>query len=566
VSFNIEIGLQLVQELALLALPLVAATMCAAWLGLRSLVLLVGVALAASGASAMLILWAFFATPEVGKTLTFLIELGSVASIVVLIRNPAARAPLREMATPFALWILASVFITFLGFLHGTNGMPLELAGHRFSGTLPNDNALPAVFADWFYLHGHHGVSPPFGDWISSDRPPLQTGYVLAVRPFGWDEPGNHYTLLGIGLQMLWIPGMWALLRAANLGPRLRSLILIGAMFSDVTIIHGFFVWPKLLGAAFLLAAAAMVFSPEWKSLVRDPRAAVLFAALCTLGMLSHGSSAFLLIPLLIFAFWRALPNWRWIAGAAATALLLYVPWSAYQHYKDPPGTRLEKWQLGGDDEINEKGVVPTIVHGYREEGLGGTISNKWTNIQAIVGVGEVRAVVDGTSGHEGTGSLRHTVEDLRFVRFFGLLPFLGFLLLGPLALAIRAAVDRGGGRGPEWRFAQRAGSLTLAATLFWALLMFGNEISEAVMHQGCLAVPLIAVAVCIAAAYAVDSRFALGLVAFNVIFVLALYVPSLVPPPETSYSAFAGLVAAIAFVVFLWIAWRPPWASWPAT
>lgn len=560
-SFNLEIGLIQLLELVLLGLPLVAATMLAAWLGLRSPVLLIGVALAASGASATLILWAFFATPELGKTLAFLLAIGSAAAIVALSRNPAVRASLKELGTPLFLWALASFFIAFLGFLHGTNGMPLELAGHRFSGTMPNDNALPAVFATYFYEHGHHGVAPPFGDWLSSDRPPLQTGYVLAVRPFGWDEPGDHYTLLGVALQMLWIPGMWALLRAANLGARLRSLILIGAMFSDVTIIHGFFVWPKLLGAAFLLAAAAMVFSPEWKSLARDPRAAVLFAALCTLGMLSHGSSAFLLIPLLVFAFWRTLPSWRWIGAAAAVALLLFIPWTAYQHYKDPPGTRLEKWQLGGNDEINEKGVLSTIAHGYREEGLGGTISNKWTNVQAIVGVGEVRAVIDGT-GHEASGWFAHTIENLRFVRFYGLLPFLGFLLLGPLALAIRAAVDRGGGRGPEWRFVVRAGALALGATLFWALLMFGNEISEAVLHQGCLAVPLIAVAVCIAAAYAVGPRFALGLVAFNVTSVLVLYVPSLVPPPETTYSAFAGLAAAVALGGFLWVAWRQPWVT----
>jgi hypothetical protein len=562
-SFSLEVGLLQLLELVLLGLPLVAATMFAASLGLRSPVLLIGVALATSGATAMLMLWAYFATPELGKTLAFLLVLGSAVAIAALSRSPRARAPLRELATPFALWILASFFISYLGFLHSTNGLPLETAGHRFAGAMPNDNALPAVFANWFYLHGHNGVSPPFGDWLSSDRPPLQTGYVLAVRPFGWDEPGNHYTMLGVALQMLWVPGMWALLRATSLGARLRSLILIAVMLSDVTIIHGFFVWPKLLGAAFLLAAAAMVLSPEWKQWVRDPRAAVLFAAVCTLAMLSHGSSAFLLIPLLVFAFWRSLPSWRWVGAAAAAALLLFVPWSAYQHYQDPPGTRLEKWQLGGHDEIDNKGVLSTIVDGYRAEGLGGTISNKWTNVQAIVGISEVRALLNGTNPHEASGSLAHTVEDFRFVRYYGLFPFLGFLLLGPLAMAFRAATDRGGGRrGPEWRFVLRVGALAIAATLFWALLMFGNVISEAVIHQGCLAVPLLGVAVCVAAAYAADHRFAVGLVAFNAIFALALEVPSLTPPPETTYSAFAGLAAAVALGGFLWAAWRQPWVT----
>ena len=45
-SFSLEVGLLQLMELVLLALPLVAATLFAAWLGLRSRVLLVGVAMA----------------------------------------------------------------------------------------------------------------------------------------------------------------------------------------------------------------------------------------------------------------------------------------------------------------------------------------------------------------------------------------------------------------------------------------------------------------------------------------------------------------------------------------
>jgi hypothetical protein len=561
-NLNLEVGLALLLELALLALPLVAATMFAGSLGLRSPVLLVAVALAASGAAAMLVFWGYYLTPEVGKTLTFLIEIGSAAAALALRRNPGARAPLRELATPFALWVLASFFVSYLGFLHSSTGEPAIYASHRFGGTMPDDNVLPAVFADWFYVHGHHGPPPPFGEWLSSDRPPLQTGYILAVRPFGWDAGGFHYQELGVALQMLWVPGAWALLRAANLGPRLRALAIVAAMISDVAIVHGFYVWPKLIAAGFLLAALAMTLSPEWKRWGRDPRAGALFAALCALGMLSHGSSAFLIVPLVVFAFWRALPDWRWIGAALAAALLLYLPWTAYQHYADPPGNRLVKWQLGGNDAINDDGTLSTIVDGYREEGLGGAISNKWTNLGAIVGVGEVRAVFDHRTPRESSGWLAHTIEDLRWVRFYGFLPFLGFLLLGPLAMTIRAAVDRGGGRGTEWRFALRAGALALAATAFWALAMFGNAISEAVLHQGCLAVPLLAVCACVAAAYAADVRFAIGLVAFNALFVLFLYSPVLVPAEGTSYSFLAGCAATLALGVFVWIAWRPPWAT----
>ena len=250
------------------------------------------------------------------------------------------------------------------------------------------------------------------------------------------------------------------------------------------------------------------------------------------------------------------------IVFGVVAALVLYAPWVAYQHYKDPPGNRLEKWQLGGNENITEKGALATIVDGYREEGVGGTISNKWANVEAILGVSEIRALVDNVRGHEATGSFAHTVEDLRFLRYFGLFPFLGILLLGPLAMAIRAAVDRGGGRGPEWRFVVHFGALALAVIAFWALIMFGNEISESVIHQGSLAVPMLAIAICVAAAYAADPRFAVGLVVVNAIFVLLLYVPSLVPPPETTYSAFAGLAVAVAIACFFAVAWFQPWAT----
>jgi hypothetical protein len=559
VSLNLEIGLILLQELVLIALPAIAAAWFAASRGMRSQVLLIAVALVASGAAAMLVFWGFYATPEFGKTLAFLIELGSAAGIVALWFGGKGRAEMRELVTPLALWALASFFVVYLGYLHGWGGDAMSLAGSRFSHGLPNDNVLPETFSDWYWVNGHHGVPPEVSTWLASDRPPLQIGYILQVRPFGWDHTSTHYEMLGVALQQLWIFGAWALLRAAGLGRRARGLAMIAATVSDIAILHGFYTWPKLIAAAFVLAAAAMVFSPEWKRWVRDPRAAVLFAALCALGMLGHGSSAFLLIPLLVFAAIRGLPDWRWLAVAVASAFILYAPWQAYQHWGDPPGNRLVKWQLGGVAEITDKGVLSTIVDGYREEGLGGTLHNKWENIEAIVGIGEIRAITEEMQGPESTDDLPRTVEDLRWVRFLALLPCIGLLLLGPLAMAVRAVRERAGPRSPEWRFAISGGLLALVTAVFWLLVMFGNSNSVAILHQGSLAVPVLAICACVAAAYAASRWFATALVAVNALFVLVLYVPSIKPPEGTSYSVVAALVAAIALLGFCWTAWRAP-------
>ena len=65
----------------------------------------------------------------------------------------------------------------------------------------------------------------------------------------------DRTTRAGVALQMFCVPGAWALLRAADLGRRLRALAIVAAMVSDIAIVHGFYVWPKLIAAGFLLAA-----------------------------------------------------------------------------------------------------------------------------------------------------------------------------------------------------------------------------------------------------------------------------------------------------------------------
>lgn len=262
------------------------------------------------------------------------------------------------------------------------------------------------------------------------------------------------------------------------------------------------------------------------------------------------------------FGAWRALPNRDWIIVAVAAAVVLYAPWQAYQHWGDPPGNRLVKWQIGGDAAIDSRGVLTTIADEYRREGIGGTLGNKVNNLQAVVGVNGIKNAINGVDGIEASFRPQPLVEHLRRVRFFSLLPLLGLLLLGPLLMAFRAAIDRGGTprpRGPEWRFAIIGGLLTLGSVVFWILVMFGNSMSETVIHQGSLALPLLAIAVCVAAAYAVDQRFAIGLVAVNALFVLALYVPAPQPAEGTSYSVAAILVMLIALAGFCGLAWRAP-------
>lgn len=556
-SANAELAWMLLAHLALTGLPGVAAALVAARRGLRTEHLLLTIALAASGGTAIVSFWAYYADPILGQSLAFFAAIGSVALIAWCWRDGIDRAPLAPLAVPLALWALASTFVLLLGFLHGGTAEPLATAANRFSHPLPGDNEIPLFFADWYWADGHGGTPPPYGDWLSSDRPPLQVGYVLAQRPFGWDGDGLHYQVLGVVVQQLWVVAAWAVLLAARLGARARGLAILAALIGDVAIVHGFFVWPKLLAAAFALAVLAIVISPDWERSRRNLWVGALVASLCALSMLAHGGSVFFLIPVLGLAALRGLPSARWLGVAAAVGVVLLGSWAAYQRYADPPGDRLVKWQLGGSLAIDDRGAAETILDGYREAGLGTALRNKWENLLDVVGAEQTRSTVDAAADQFAAGDLEEADRAVRSLRFFNLLPLLGLLLLGPLAMAVRR-LARGRPDGPEWSFALTALGLSLAACAVWVLLMFGSPDSRTVVHQGSLAVPLLAAVGCVAGAYAVSRRFAIGLVALNSLAVLLLYVPSSTPPGGGSYSAIAALLAVASLVGFGLLALRP--------
>ena len=552
-------------HLILTGLPIAAAMLLAAALGVRRTPLLLAIGLAASGLVAILAFWAFYASLMAGKAFIYLVPLGSLLLIVVCLRaGQIERSLLRELATPLALWALGSAFLVFFGFLHGGTGDPLNMAALRFSSQLPPDNVMPSWFADWFYGHSHHGTPTVFpGDWLFSDRPPLQVGYLLSERGFGWDGTGVRSQVIGVIVQQLWIIGLWALLLAAGIGRRARGLTMAALLLSDLVIVHGFFVWPKLLPAALLLAAAALLLAPGWAELRRDWRGGVLLGALVSLALLAHGASAFGLAPLAVFAVAAGLPSGRWIGGAVAVGLVLLVPWAAYQHFVEPPGTRLTKWMLAGVEPIDDRGTVETIGDSYGEAGFDGTVENKWRNVETMTGGSPGWHRLTTAVDDVGEGDWEGAVVEMRWLFFFSLFPSLGLLLLGPVAMVV--ARLRGHPGGSEWRLALLSWAAVLAGCVVWGLLMFGGPESNASIHVGSLLIPLLALAACVLGLYATLPRFAPWWVGLSALLTLALYVPSLNPPDGSAYSAWAAVCALAALVGFIFVAFRGAGASEPA-
>jgi hypothetical protein len=533
-----------VEHLALTALPLAAATLFAARLGVRKVPVLLAIGLAASGVIAMVAFWAFYAGPLVGKSFSYFAVFGSVLLVgFSLFEGGLERALLRRLATPLALWALGSVFLLALGFLHGGIDSPLSTAATRFSGQLPSDNDIPRFFSDWFFSHGHTGTPPVYpGEWLASDRPPLQIGYVLFERTFGWDKTSLHYQVLGVVLQQLWIVGLWALLLAARVGRVTRALVMVTVLLSDVALVNDFFVWPKMLPTAMLLAAAALILTPLWPELKRSMYAASLIAALLALSQLGHGASVFGIVPLVAVAAFRGLPGWRWIGVGLIAGFLLMAPWIAYQSYGDPPGNRLTKWMLGGAIEIDNRSSGEAIVDGYREAGLGEVVHNKGQNFVAIVGGGPALSLFHYAAEAVGDGELERAVRELRSVFFLYLLPSLGLLLIAPVAMA--AAWRRVRGDPEEWSLSLTCWAVVLLGCLAWGLLMFGGSAAKTVLHQGSYLLPVLALCAAVAGLRAAFPRFAIYCAGLGALLMLALYVPALDPPLGSAYSPNAALAA----------------------
>jgi hypothetical protein len=551
-----ELIFLLVVHLVLTGLPGVAAALFAAGRGVRQVPVLLAIALAASGASAMLGFWAYYADPMLGKTFSFFLAFGAaLVSGTVLYGRRVGAETLRALATPLALWALGSFFLVFLGFMHGGAEAPVGMSTTRFFAQLPSDSYIPQFFADWFYVHGHSGTPPVFpGEWLSSDRPPLQIGYVLVQRPFGWDGSGLHYQVLGVVLQQLWIVGLWALLLAAGVSRATRALVMGSVLVSGLAIVNGFFVWPKLLPAAMLLAAAALVLTPLWDELRGSLWAAALFAALCAVAMMGHGSSVFGVIPLLLVAAYRGMPGWRWLGVAALVGIVLMAPWSAYQKYGDPPGNRLVKWTLAGVIEIDDRGTGEAIVDAYREAGFGGAVHYKVENFRMMVGGGEAyKTLKDGLD----SGSLTEVVKALRWVVFLHLVLSLGLLLIAPIAMAI--AWRRGGREGPDWSFALVCFAAFLIGAVAWGLLVIGSEADRTTIHVGSYLLPILGICWTVAGLRAAFPRFALYWVPFAALLSLAVYVPSFEPPEGTSFQAFDAFLAAAALAAFSFVVLRGP-------
>jgi hypothetical protein len=453
------------------------------WAGRRWNLDFVGVittSLCTSGVSSYLVFWAFFANVLLGKNLSLALCVGSFAFVLWRIKDPRElmrQIPgLKETVACLSLMLLAAVLYTSLGLLYVTDDPLADQAQVRYNpGFRPPDNVLPFILAERLY-EGRSPKPPLLEIWTGSDRPPLQTGATLLLFTAARNL-GSLYTLYQLGcifLQCLAIAGVWALVRAAGLSNRFLVPILGLVIFSEVMSFHSFYVWPKLLAAAYMMLGMVPVFRGKWT--MRD---AILSSVCLSLGILAHTGVLFTLIPFALLALiLRRLPDWKQLGAGLALTLVLLTPWRLYQTIYDPPGDHLLKFNLT-DLHDNAQYRVPfgsLLRESYARLTPASYLDTKWKDVKTIFGGEEFTGL-----GTRDAGSLLIGLELGAFEHVFFSLGFLNLGFFCRLLIKTRSSAVK---------FADTCLILTAASMLFWIFVLY--KPGATIIHQWSLAGMLI--------------------------------------------------------------------------
>lgn len=463
-------------------------------------------------------------------------------------KGPASGAGLAQahlLAAPAAAF---SVFLAVIGALFAQpDSMVWTQPAQRWLD-LPVDNWLPKILGDMI-LSGEL-ASPMVGDWLSSDRPPLQAGaYLLLTPAFG--DSAMAYQSVGMWLQGIVLVALLAL-GTGRVGRPSTALVLVAAAFSPLLVIHGYFVWPKLVAAAFCIGYHALMTRPDPQ---RRGVSALLAGASAAFALLSHGGAFFFLVgsSLWVLAL-RRQQGIKPLVIAAIAAIALMAPWSAYQKYVDPPGDRLLKWHFAGVIDSSPESLGEALRTAYGPIGASEWMAARTANAE-VVAEGALRFPVDMAkllvSGDAAANaamidrSFRNTLYSLWWLSPLAALPFLLWQLARSPARARAVFFD------PE-----RFGLIVTAGLglLVWIAMMFVP--GSTTIHQGALATPLVIGLVSLSIVHASSSAAAWILTGMNVLCLMLVFgPPKAVPIYGTTLSELAPLVLAAAVLALTLVA-----------
>ncbi|MGI9071325.1 MAG: hypothetical protein ACR2JB_08425 [Bryobacteraceae bacterium] len=544
---------------ALILLPCFAACAIAVRKGLHDTVLVGLTVLVVLGISGYLAFWLWFISPQLGRLFSLCLPIASVLILILTLKriDAAGRSTLRALLVPLALTGSAALLVVSTGFLFGGVDYPSETARTRFSHPLPPDNEIPFLFAEG--LRNGKVPRPLLAEWRSSDRPPLQTGIVLSQCVYLQHPRKLQYTIISVILQSLWIFALWLFLEAFDLNSKSIALALAVCLFSGFVFLNSFYVWPKLLAAAYMLAASAVLLADRFTvALSKTTFTPLLAAVLVAFGVLAHGASVFAVLglALTIIALKRRITLSSLILIGVGV-FCLYLPWMLYQKLYDPPGDRLLKWHLAGVIAVNSQSFIQAFTTTYKDLTFHQFLNNKLANLETVADhqreywhsiLQLMRELTRG--GSRNSALIAQATADLRALGFFFFVPSLGFLVIGPLSLLVGI---RRRYRSREWKAGGIAWLYVAFTTAVWCLLIFLP--GSTVLHTTAYVMVLLAFAGSIIALWAASPWLALVLgvlqIGFNfLLYILFMPLPLPTGSPDQASLRFGTLTLALLSLV----------------
>jgi hypothetical protein len=389
----------------------------------------------------------------------------------VSIRTAIATLPHKQFFGDVVLTFASALLVMMSMILYGRYNTPIELARMRWVPYLPMDNALPQLHA--WRIENRSLAEPLIDEWMSSDRPPLQTGIHLMT----WFVPGRGdsrgYQLVSTLLQASVLASLRAFLQSCAFSRRTSAWTTLGVAFTGTFVVNTGYVWPKLIAGAFTIST--LTFLVRWW---KDPTVASLaLAGWCaTLALLSHGGAMFMFLPIAVFAVFIG-PNVWWrlreagllrssisVIGIAAGML---APWSIYTRLVAPPGNRLLKWHLAGVTEVDNRSTWQTLLDVYSATPRDQLLRYKWENVAVLF---DPQRLIGDVFGFVGDTDERALIRATDFYRVLN--PVAVVLPVLVIAAIIRLGSRQVDASGP-WRSIGLLSVLLTGTVALWCVLMF---------------------------------------------------------------------------------------------
>nr|WP_017112315.1 hypothetical protein [Xanthomonas vasicola] len=378
----------------------------------------------------------------------------------------------------------------------------------------PTDAWLPMLFGDML-ARGRLDI-PMVGDWLSSDRPPLQVGmYLMLYKLLPHNDVLVYQGICSWAQALVLLP--LASLLARFMSKRAQAMALLVLSLSALMLLSTLFVWPKLLAAAFSLIYYLALFPADG-----TPRRWGQAGVAAALAMLSHGGALFFTVGVaLVHLCWYKRQGLAMLLRTGPLAAALYLPWVAYQRLVDPPGDRLIKWHFADKIDVSDESAAQAILHAYSQITPGEWLTARLQNLGVVV-KGTLSAPYDAwrMATRQDPAFLSRFIED-DFYHMFHSMWFASPLLLVP-CIAVMYLRDRRRDTQPLKKLLQALTSFAVV-TLVWVIAIFKGGVTTT--HIGAYASVLLLQLAILAAIWRTSAPLFYAICVANVTVSLSAYV-----------------------------------------